>query len=221
MFVKNYFLVKKIIVDQSMPIIGLQDLYKKNLIILNEKVYEENLLKKNPQLKSVKIKKKLPQTLILDVQKDKVIAKIKLDKGFFYLSNEGKIINKLKEDINSYPLIIFYKKIYFDNYQSGDKIDFIDLKKTLILVDKVNELSLFPYNIDINQNNMIVFNIKDKKIFFSFQKEIDLQIYQLKEIIKNLKIKGEDFKELDLRFNKPILRYWVSLYYFYKIKYGR
>ncbi len=204
---KNYFIVKKIIINQSVHLIGLQDLYNKNIILLNEDYYEKALIQKNPKIKTVKIKKQLPETLILNIELDSIIAKIQADKGYFYLSKEAKVIIKSKEDLNQFPLINFYKKLYLSSYQVGEKIDFIDLKKTLYLIDKLKEISLFSYNIDIYKNNMILFNIADKKVYFSFEKEIDLQLYQLKEIVKSLKIKGEYFKEIDLRFNKPILRY--------------
>ncbi len=204
---KNYFIVKKINVNQPVRLIGFQDLYNKNIIFLNENYYEKALIQKNHEIKTIKIEKQLPETLILNIELDSIIAKIQADKGYFYLSEEGKIIKKSKEDLSQYPLINFYKKLYLNSYQAGEKIDFIDLKQALYLVDQLKEISLFPYHIDINKDNMIVFNIADKKIYFSFEKEIELQLYQLKEIVKNLKIKEEDFREIDLRFNKPILRY--------------
>ncbi len=199
--------VKNIVLKEKIDIIGLEDLHNKNIFFINQKIVEENFLKKNPFLKAVKIEKKYPSTLVLNIEKETILAKIKINKGYFYLTKEGKILKKNQQDQGHYPLIIFYKKFYYHSYQTGDKIDFLEIKKTLFFIDEARQLLIFPYSIEILNQDMLVFNMAKNRILFSLKKDLNLQSYQLKEIVKNFKRQGLIFKELDLRFDKPIIRY--------------
>jgi bifunctional N-acetylglucosamine-1-phosphate-uridyltransferase/glucosamine-1-phosphate-acetyltransferase GlmU-like protein len=79
------------------------------------------------------------------------------------------------------------------------------VRLALQVVKLVTDLQLDPVSIDINGDDMILCNLSGKKIFFSTKKDIRQQEYQLTEIIKQFKIKGKQFKAVDLRFEKPII----------------
>ena len=54
---------------------------------------------------------------------------------------------------------------------------------------------------------MIRFNLGDSIVIFTSEKPIDEQINKLKKIILQFKVEGNSFSLLDLRFDKPILKY--------------
>ena len=54
---------------------------------------------------------------------------------------------------------------------------------------------------------MLLFNVGEKKIIFSSEKEAGSQLFQLQQIVKQFKVEGRAFKEIDLRYDKPVVRF--------------
>ncbi|EKE03229.1 MAG: hypothetical protein ACD_20C00232G0001 [uncultured bacterium] len=54
---------------------------------------------------------------------------------------------------------------------------------------------------------MIRLNLGDSVVIFTAEKNINDQIDKLEKIIKQFKVEGNSFSLLDLRFDKPILRF--------------
>jgi len=55
---------------------------------------------------------------------------------------------------------------------------------------------------------MLVFKLDNgKKIIFSVKKDREEQDYLLETIIRQFKIQGKEFQEIDLRFNKPVIAF--------------
>ncbi|MGB9883087.1 MAG: cell division protein FtsQ/DivIB [Microgenomates group bacterium] len=208
LFLENFFKIKEIEVNEkNIKIIGLDSLYGKNIIFLNEEKTVEKLIKNNPSIKNIVISRILPAKLSLSLTFTHPLAQLVVDKGFFYLDDNGKIIEKSKNQSVSLPFLNFYQKIYFDDYQPGQEIFFGEIKKSLYLLKKINQMGLTIKHLDISGNNVIVFNLENKKIIFDSLKDQQLQLYQLGQIIKAFKIKGENYQEIDLRFDKPVVRF--------------
>ncbi len=208
LLLENFFKIKEIEVNErNIKIIGLENLYGKNILFLNSEKTTERLIKENPAIKTIVIQKKLPSKLLLNVVFANSIAQLAVDAGYFYLDEDGKIIKKTRNPSFSLPQINFYQKIYYSDYQSGQQIYFEEIKKSLYLLKKINQIGLTIKDLDISGNNVIVFNLENKKIIFDSLKDQQLQLFQLEQIIKAFKIKGENYKEIDLRFDKPIVRF--------------
>ncbi|MEK7522610.1 MAG: hypothetical protein AAB569_03450, partial [Patescibacteria group bacterium] len=106
------------------------------------------------------------------------------------------------------PIINYYQKLNSNSFQTGDWIDYKDIKQTLFFIDKLKQINLIPLTIDIKGQDMLVFNLNDSKVIvFSNSKDKDVQDYQLELIIRQFKIEGKEFKKIDLRFNKPIIQF--------------
>ena len=106
------------------------------------------------------------------------------------------------------PIINYYQKLNFRSFQTGDWIDFKDIKQTLFFVEKLSQLNLIPLTIDIKGQDMLVFNLNDNKtIVFSNSKDKEDQSYQLELIIRQFKVEGKEYKKIDLRFDKPIIQF--------------
>ncbi|MCX7955884.1 MAG: FtsQ-type POTRA domain-containing protein [Patescibacteria group bacterium] len=206
----NFFLIKniKIINSEKKDLLGIEEIKKQQIFLLNEEEIKNILLRKNPDLKDVKIEKKYPNSIIINIFKDEEIAFLEADIGYFYLSENGKIIFKSKNKKNeSLPRINFYQKLIFNNYLPGEKIYFKEILSSLKILKKMNEIDVKIISIDINGVDMILFNLENEKIFFGVEKDIDFQFFQFKKIFTYLKIEGKKYKEIDLRFDKPIIRF--------------
>ena len=206
-FLNDFFRIKEIKIINNDFIIGLEEYKNRNLIFISEKNIEENLLKKNSAVNKVSIEKKYPSTLIINVTVEKPLAHLIASQGFFYLSSQGEILSKSKSPDKSLPLIRHYQKLNSQTFKPGDMLGYKDIIQALNLLKAVQEFGFKIDNVDINGVNMILFNLGDKKIIFSSERQVAEQIYQWQQIIKQFKVEGKAFKEIDLRYDKPIVRF--------------
>ncbi|PIP14964.1 hypothetical protein COY88_00430 [Candidatus Roizmanbacteria bacterium CG_4_10_14_0_8_um_filter_35_28] len=210
-FFQNYFRVKKIEIisqDKKPLITGVDNWKNMNLFLIKEEEINKQLVAKNSFLKSVQIIKKYPSTLILVPQYYQPIAQVKINSGFFYLGEDGRILAKSKDEKKiDYPVINYYQKLNYYSYSTGDWLELADIRLALQVIKLVTDLQLDLVSIDINGDDMILCNLSEKKIFFTTKKDIKQQEYQLTKIIKQFKVKGEQFKAVDLRFEKPVIKF--------------
>ncbi len=210
-FIMNkFFLIKKIqiISEKKFLLVNKDELMDKNLIFINRDKIAKKIILENPLLKKIIVKKIWPATLELTVYFYDSMASLIVNKGVFNLSNDGRILSKKSEGQPSLAVINYYQKLNSSSFQTGDWIDYKDIKQTLFFIDKLKQINLSPLTIDIKGQDMLVFNLKDnKKIIFSNKKERELQYYQLELIIRQFKIEGKEFIKIDLRFEKPIITF--------------
>jgi len=212
-FLDNFLKVKviKIEADSSLTnLLGLESLKEKNIFFILEDKEEKRLKEINPKIKEIKISKKYPQTLNIYVKTYSLAALIKGSQGFLGLSEDGRILFTLKNQgkYSSLPLINYYQLINQTIYKVGNWIDFKDIKITLILLDQLKSFNLMINGIDIVNEDMIVFKLKDdKKILFTSKKDWQAQIFPVFLILRHLKIEGKQFRQIDVRFDKPIIKF--------------
>jgi len=212
-FLDDFFKVKviKIEVDSSfINLLGIESLKDKNIFFILEDKEEKRLKEINPKIKEIKIFKKYPQTLNIEVKTYSLSALIKGNQGFLGLSEDGRILFTLKnqEKYSSFPFINYYQLINQTIYKVGDWIDFKDIEISLILLDQLKSFNLTIDVIDIVNEDMIVFKLKDnKKILFTSKKDWETQIFSVFLILKHLKIEGKQFRQIDVRFDKPIIKF--------------
>ncbi len=206
----NFFLIRTVKIvseEDKVELIGLDNIKNKNIFFLDEKKASAELLQKNPYLKKVNLRKNYPHQLIIEVTIDQPIAALKTNQGFFLLSEKGKIISKKKDDDKNLPLINYYQNFYYYQYQAGELIDYKEIITALKWLKLINDLGLKVDTVDIAGWHMVAFNLGEKKIIFSLEKDYQVQAYQLATIIKQFKIEGRGFSSLDLRFDKPVIRF--------------
>ena len=149
----------------------------------------------------------MQSTLILNITEDKPIGALSVNHGYFYLAANGKILRKTKLFTKNAPQVNFYQKLDFLTYSAGDRLNYKELIMALELIDSFNDLGYKVDKVDIGGTNMILFNQDKKVIIFSSDKKVEEQIYQWQEIVKKFRIEGRLYKEIDLRFDKPIIRF--------------
>ena len=205
----SVFLISKIeIVGESnnRQLIGLDLIKGRNLLLLDKTNTEKDLIAKNAFIKSVETIKVFPNKVVIKIINDQPIAILKMDKGFLFLSAEGKVVFKKKDNPNGLTIINFYQNLYYFQYQISEKVDYEEILKTLSYLKTIIDLGMKVDAVDITGVHMVAFNLGEKKIFLSLEKDRQVQEYQLKTIYRQFKIEGKDFESLDLRFDKPVIK---------------
>ena len=195
----------RIISDKPISLIGIEAFYGKNTVFLSMEEIRRSIFDNNPLVKKVQVDKAYPGTLVITIEKNQPFAYLLVDRGYFVLSTDGRILKKVSDIGSLGPVINYYQKLTYSSYQAGDVIDLEDILTALHFTETVEGLGLPVLGIDINGFNMIRLQLVNKMVFFTTEKEIPRQDYQLDTLIRQFKVEGRDFKSLDLRFDKPII----------------
>lgn len=208
--IDTIFRIKEITVDdngQKQFISGLNDFKNQNLILISPKDIALKIKEKNPTIKDVQVNKKYPNILELSFDFYDPSAEINVAGGYFILSSDGRILSKNKNKGGLLPLISYYQKLDYYSYSAGDYLDINDIKTAISFIQSLKDLGLQVESLDINDKDMLLCNVGDKKIIFSAEKNIALQQYELQQIVRQFKIQGKEYQSIDLRFDKPVVKF--------------
>jgi len=180
----------------------------KNLLFLSEKEEEEKIKNNYSYVQEIVIKKKFPNRVFVKIDFYSPVAVIKNNRDFFLLSYDGRILQTTKKPFSLFPLINYYQLINGYLYKTGDWLDFIDIRKCLNIIEELNKLNLKIDTVDIKNEDMLLFTLREgHEIVFTSKKEIEKQIFSVPIILRQLKIEGKKFKRIDVRFDKPIIKF--------------
>ncbi|MEI6532802.1 MAG: hypothetical protein WCO06_03110, partial [Candidatus Roizmanbacteria bacterium] len=158
-------------------------------------------------VKHIIIYKQYPDILQLYIDEYTPFAILKIRDGCLLLSEDGKILKKLRTlDPLQLPLISYYQQFGYTDFNAGELIAFIDISYTLSFLKVAKDMGLIIDSIDITGMNMIALKTKDKTYVFSTDKDRNLQIYQFKTLIEQLQVRGQFYISLDFRFSKPVIQ---------------
>jgi len=212
-FIYYFFQIKVIEIEGKSSFIDFKsilvnELKNKNLIFLSEKNEEKKLKDNYSYVKNIFIEKKLPNRIFIKIEFYSPLAIIKNNQGFFILSSDGRILHNVSGKKNFLPMINYYQLINNLIYKTGDFLDFNDLKISLQLLEKMEDLNLKVETIDIKSEDMILFNLKNsQEIIFTSKKDIKKQFFSVLSILKHLRVEGKKFKKIDARFDKIIIKF--------------
>lgn len=186
----------------------------KNIFLINEKNISDEIKKDFICVKSISFSKILPDKLNLDILGRRPVAQLMMSnseasasslieniatpsaQGEAYLLDEEGVVFS-KGNLDSPNIYILSKNIdlgFEDNYL-----------KILKILDNSRKLQL-----DIKQsyvlNNLLIIN-SVPKIIFKLDFPLDLQIASLQLILKVAKIDNKELEFIDLRFDKPVIKY--------------
>lgn len=205
----NYFLIKEISIktEDKLSIKGLNTVYNTNIIFLNEEKLLSKLFELNPLVKITEIKKEYPRKLTIWATAEKPLASLQAVSGYFLLTEDGRVVAKVKTINNKLILVNYYRKIDFSLINTGQILPYSDLTTALGYLKRGLDLDLAINTLDIGGEDMIAFKLRDKEIVFSLKKDKEKQIFQLDAIIKKFRASGQNYKRIDLRFDKPVIQF--------------
>ena len=208
--INSFFSVREIRVTSNggrQDLKSVEVLKNKNLLLININDSQNILYSANPDIKTISIEKKYPSTLDISVVFDEPLAALVVSQGFFILSSEGRILYKVHDNKTNLPKINYYQKLNYSQFSSGETIDYKDIKTALYFLRKTRDLGMQVNTIDIKGLDMIALNLDKKMILFTTEKDLNTQGYELEVVARQLKIQGKEFVALDLRFDKPVVKF--------------
>lgn len=207
--VGNLLQIKSIelIAENKINLIGLNNYMNQNILFINEKKLTADLLRKNSNIKIILVQKVFPDKIKIYYKNIEPIAQFKINEGYLVLSSEGQIVKKTKSIDRTLTQINYYQQYDYGLFHPGEKLEFKDIVYAIGFIKSSLDLGLKPDTLDIKDINMITSNINGKMIIFSAEKDLTTITNEFTAIMKKFKIEGRDFKVLDLRFDKPIVKF--------------
>ena len=162
----------------------------------------------NPYYRIVSIEKQYPATVAVEVSRLIPTAYLKVGDGYFLLSSEGIVLEKVREiETESLPTITFYQNVPYNSFQRGDEIGFKEVEDSLYFLGIIQNARIKVNSIDIEGFHMLGLYTENSAFLFSSEKDIELQKYQFEQSLRQLSLEGIQFETLDLRFDKPVIRF--------------
>lgn len=192
--------------SDSKQISGLDEYKDKNLLFLSEDEISEKIKSKNAWIRKTRVTKKYPSTISISIDLYREEAELNVGTGYFVLSEDGRILSKNKKPTGTKTIINFYQKLNYYSYSAGDYLYINDINEAVYYIMLLENLGLTVDNLDIKDRDMLLCNIGEKTIVFTTSKSRERQKYELSQIIKEFKITGTDYRSIDLRFEKPIIK---------------
>jgi len=187
---------------------GLNEFSGANFLLLSENDTAAQILSLNPFLEKVTVVKNYPDTLEIKVIYQTPSAYLKVNGGYLLLSGSATVLAKSHDKPSiELPEIKYYQSFPFQNYQSGQKVLFRDIVDSLFFLEKLQELRFKINSIDIAGFYMLGLYTNEKKFYFSSEKNRKDQVYLLESSVRELKIKGQEFSTLDLRYDNPVVTF--------------
>lgn len=169
---------------------------------------EKYLTNANPYYRILSIGKKYPSVIEVEVSRLTQAAYLMVGDGYLLLSTEGIILEKVREIENTgIPVITFYQNVPYNSFQRGDEIGFKEVEDSLYFLGIVQDARLKVNSIAIEGFHMLGLYTDSSAFLFSSEKDIELQKYQFEQSLRQLSVEGIAFETLDLRFDKPIIRF--------------
>lgn len=178
---------------------------KRNIIFLQNKEIINHISTRFPQLIIRNIEKQYPNVLILYLAVEKPFAFLKTDGGYLSVSQKGIVLQKERTTKVPDPIINFYQPIRHTEYQVGQVVSYSKLQKTLIFIQALIVEGYQVETVAIDSVDMIACKTRGFTVVFSQKRDTELQKYELRQLVKQLKIGALRVKRLDLRFDKPVV----------------
>lgn len=174
---------------------------------MNAEDLEQNLLENNPSISSISIFKQYPDSLFLNAVELRPVAILYIADGALLLAEDGTVLEKFRtKDETDVPVITYYQPIYFNQHPIGEVFDQDDILATTYFADQMLQLGLAVTTIDITNENMIVLHTDEFSVLVTSERDIESQYQDFAYAYKQLKREGTAFTDIDIRFDKPIIK---------------
>lgn len=156
-----------------------------------------------PEVDNLEIKRVLPKQLSFELTASSARAAIKGEK--YFLVNARGLVLKISDQPGDLPVILMDS---VKNVGVGQGFDQKEIIPTIEILSNLEARKLHPtmakiispQRVNIWLNNGTLVNV-------SLQKEANLQLDSLQVILARVKMEGKALREIDLRFDKPVILY--------------
>ncbi len=208
--VHTFLLINKIEVvyakgSKPVDIVGIDLIKEQTMVTLREQEIGETLTRLNPYVESITVRRVPPGQVRLEVRTYTPYVLLQTKEGFFLLADDGTVLEKMREPLQGYPVMKYYQNFNFLATQAGNTLAYQDILLAISFLKQLKGYGIVIKTIDIAGFHMIrLVSDKEKEYLFTTEKELNQQKYQLDMLLKAIAREGEDYKLIDVRFDKPI-----------------
>lgn len=190
----------------------------RNFLFLSSSKLIHRVQEKHPEFSEVEVKKSFPDSLQIQITYRKPIAALAkevavsdseasskpeflLDSEFYLVDEEGFCLGKKSE--TNLPVILLTKE---PDLTPGQKLEEEIILQALKILKEAALRLLEPKVIRlVSQHQVDMWCRGGIKVLFSLEKDLQAQLDSLQFILNRAKIDGKKLKQVDLRFDKPVI----------------
>jgi len=161
------------------------------------------------QFPSVNVKNSeihFPSTLSLVIENMAPFAYVKTDVGYLAVSRTGVVVSKERSSEIPSPTITFYQTLYHGEYQTGQPITYSAMQRALGFISLLENEGYKTETVAIDSVDMIACKTSGFEVAFSKSRPVELQVNEVQQIFKQIKMGTLKISRLDLRFDKPVVQ---------------
>lgn len=177
----------------------------KNILFLNDSDIALQVRARFPGLTVREVEKRYPNSVTLMIASEKPFASLVTDGGYLSVSQNGTVLQKVRGKTPPEPAVNFYQPIRHNEYQMGQVVTYAQLQKAFTFIRTLTDEGFRVETVAIDSVDMIACKTRGFTVAFSQKRDTDLQKYELRQLVKQLKIGTLRVKRLDLRFDKPVV----------------
>ncbi len=161
---------------------------------------EDNFYK----LSKVKIEKKLPQTLLVELYpRESAVAFSVSGKTWYLIDKDAVIFDQQIEKPKDLPAFNINNDL---DIKIGKKLE-KDWVKIVDLADSLQNGYVNVEKIELEYPSVKLILSEGSMVYMSLESDISRQVGSLQFILRQSKIEGRSIKAIDLRFDKPTIKY--------------
>lgn len=207
LFLVGVFQIKKIEPNMELTNANIEEVTNQYLgqeyFSLNLANLEKDILNTDRYVKSVRAEKVFPNTVRLKMEEYEPMSYLEYKGVCYILSKEGVILEEETEyeecilengiELNSKQNILTENRLIFDT----------ELLEIVTLLEKFDwEITAVNF-----KENLLEFSSHDQKtVIVEINQEYETQLSELYLILEKVNIEGIEYKSLDLRFERPVMK---------------
>jgi len=203
-----YFISNKFLDIRNIEVIGDNVLieidrstFPTQLLFFPTEKYRRLLLTENPVLQDIIITKKFPHTLLLEIRRGRSLARLTTLSGEVLIDDSQLVTGYSTPDYKSLPLLDFN----YSQIAVGDKINNEEIKYATQIIRNSN--AIYPISLIKRTDTFdYKFFIDDTIVVFPKSGDVAALMDTLQTLLARFRMKGIDINEIDLRFDKPIIK---------------
>lgn len=171
-----------------------------SLLLINSQQLAQKVKTDFPCAEGLKIDKIYPRTIKITLPEIKIVAKI--PDSQLAINNEGRVVNQISGKTNI-PTVDFPR---IKELQAGQ---LAEEPGALFVVNLAKALAKTDYAVQsirlIDPNTAAAYARQDLVVLFTKNKDLDLQVNSLQQVLARAKIDESKISKIDLRFDKPVI----------------
>lgn len=180
----------------------------KRIFEVDTREIEVKLQEEYSYIRDVYVSKRVPNSLQIRII-ERIPTLIITNKSIDYLlDDDGQILEDCSIEGTKCSVKIKINVSYYSgDIEIGDKPFITELDESIVLTQNQDKLGSAITEILIPESDVIYLTLEDStRAFFTTQEDIVSQIGLYSYTRENLMLKGEKFKEIDMRFERPVIR---------------